>query len=191
MISFAIAASQQVVSPPGRFKVERQPRKLTLFPRSSSLLGWIYAAAWSLSFWPQLILNARRKSVAGLSLDFLALNPLGFVCYTVRMPGPHRTRPSHLLAATLMFPSFVDVVRLQLMTTDRLISFSRQVFNTVLFSSSTVRHQYEERNNGHSPQVRPNDIAFAMHALVVSSFTLFQSFVYRVRPAACPLLCPL
>ncbi|GAA5862658.1 hypothetical protein JCM8547_003503 [Rhodosporidiobolus lusitaniae] len=46
-------------------------------------LGWIYTAAWSASFYPQLILNWRRKSVTGLSIDFLALNPLGFACYTV------------------------------------------------------------------------------------------------------------
>ncbi|GAA6000009.1 hypothetical protein JCM10207_006011 [Rhodosporidiobolus poonsookiae] len=46
-------------------------------------LGWIYTAAWSASFYPQFILNWRRKSITGLSIDFLALNPLGFACYTV------------------------------------------------------------------------------------------------------------
>lgn len=34
-------------------------------------------------FYPQALLNWRRKSVSGLSLDFLALNPLGFACYSV------------------------------------------------------------------------------------------------------------
>lgn len=35
------------------------------------------------SFYPQALLNYRRKSVSGLSLDFLVLNPLGFACYSV------------------------------------------------------------------------------------------------------------
>ncbi|BGP72619.1 mannose-1-phosphate guanyltransferase [Rhodotorula toruloides] len=48
-----------------------------------SLLGWTYTAAWSVSFYPQLILNWRRKSVTGLSIDFLTLNPLGFLCYSI------------------------------------------------------------------------------------------------------------
>lgn len=50
----------------------------TLF---SSLIGWMYITAWSVSFYPQLILNHRRKSVTGLSMDFLFLNVLGFACY--------------------------------------------------------------------------------------------------------------
>jgi len=45
-------------------------------------LGWTYTMAWSLSFWPQAILNWRRKSVQGLSKDFLYLNVAGFLCYT-------------------------------------------------------------------------------------------------------------
>ncbi|GAA5900902.1 cystinosin-like protein ERS1 [Sporobolomyces salmoneus] len=43
----------------------------------SSLLGWTYTIAWSLSFYPQFILNYRRKSSTGLSLDFCAINPAG------------------------------------------------------------------------------------------------------------------
>lgn len=47
------------------------------------IVGWIYFAAWSLSFYFQVILNYRRKSVVGLNFDFLALNTLGFTCYTI------------------------------------------------------------------------------------------------------------
>lgn len=47
------------------------------------IVGWIYFAAWSLSFYFQVILNFRRKSVVGLNFDFLALNTLGFACYTI------------------------------------------------------------------------------------------------------------
>ncbi|PSR87526.1 Cystinosin like [Actinidia chinensis var. chinensis] len=40
----------------------------------SSVLGWIAFAAWSISFYPQIILNFRRKSVIGLNFDFVVLN---------------------------------------------------------------------------------------------------------------------
>jgi cystinosin len=49
----------------------------------SSVLGWTYFSAWSISFYPQLILNFQRKSVIGLSLDFTASNVLGFLSYSI------------------------------------------------------------------------------------------------------------
>lgn len=47
------------------------------------VVGWIYFAAWSISFYFQFFLNYKRKSVVGLNFDFLALNLLGFTCYSV------------------------------------------------------------------------------------------------------------
>lgn len=49
----------------------------------SRLLGWLYFAAWTASFWPQALLMYRRKSVVGISLDFISLNAFGFVCYAI------------------------------------------------------------------------------------------------------------
>jgi uncharacterized protein with PQ loop repeat len=49
----------------------------------SRLLGWCYFTCWSVSFYPQILLNTRRRSVTGLSLDFCTINVLGFLCYTV------------------------------------------------------------------------------------------------------------
>lgn len=49
----------------------------------SGALGWLYFLAWTASFWPQAVLIYRRKSVAGVSLDFLALNAFGFLCYGI------------------------------------------------------------------------------------------------------------
>ncbi|CAK6437837.1 unnamed protein product [Pipistrellus nathusii] len=49
----------------------------------NQVIGWIYFAAWSVSFYPQVILNWRRKSVVGLSFDFVTLNLTGFVAYSV------------------------------------------------------------------------------------------------------------
>lgn len=42
--------------------------------RLSAVLGWTSFSAWSASFWPQLLSNHRRRSVEGLSFDFLLLN---------------------------------------------------------------------------------------------------------------------
>jgi cystinosin len=51
--------------------------------RFSAVIGWMYFAAWSLSFYPQLKTNWERKSVRGLSLDYQGLNIIGFLCYGV------------------------------------------------------------------------------------------------------------
>ncbi|XP_074046628.1 cystinosin isoform X2 [Macrotis lagotis] len=49
----------------------------------NQVIGWIYFVAWSISFYPQVIENWRRKSVVGLSFDFIALNLTGFIAYAV------------------------------------------------------------------------------------------------------------
>lgn len=49
----------------------------------SLIVGWIYFAAWSISFYPQIWINFKRKSVVGLSFDFLALNLLGHTLYAI------------------------------------------------------------------------------------------------------------
>jgi len=45
------------------------------------IIGWIYFLAWSISFYPQIFENFKRKSVIGLNFDFLALNIVGFTLY--------------------------------------------------------------------------------------------------------------
>mmetsp|Transcript_45961 Transcript_45961/g.74969 ORF Transcript_45961/g.74969 Transcript_45961/m.74969 type:complete len:250 (-) Transcript_45961:356-1105(-) len=49
----------------------------------SSVVGWLYFSCWSISFYPQIILNWRAKSVAGLSFDFIFLNLTGHISYLV------------------------------------------------------------------------------------------------------------
>lgn len=63
-----------------------------------------------------------------------------------------------------------------------------------MYASPTVRRQYSERHDGHYPQAQPNDIAFAVHALVFSLITLASIFVYKVRRSSSHVptwLCPL
>eukprot|EP00058_Branchiostoma_floridae_P015195 XP_002600683.1 hypothetical protein BRAFLDRAFT_118547 [Branchiostoma floridae] len=47
----------------------------------NAVIGWIYFVAWSVSFYPQVFENWRRKSVVGLNFDFLGLNLTGFLAY--------------------------------------------------------------------------------------------------------------
>jgi len=47
------------------------------------IIGWIYFIAWSISFYPQIYENWKRKSVIGLSFDFLGLNVVGFFLYSL------------------------------------------------------------------------------------------------------------
>lgn len=47
----------------------------------AAVVGWIYFFIWSLSFWPQNVVNYRRRSVIGYNLDFAALNVTGFLFY--------------------------------------------------------------------------------------------------------------
>ncbi|KAK5171709.1 uncharacterized protein LTR77_003345 [Saxophila tyrrhenica] len=49
----------------------------------SRLCGWLYFTAWSLSFYPQILLNIRRHTTQGLTPDFPLLNVVGFSCYTI------------------------------------------------------------------------------------------------------------
>lgn len=45
--------------------------------------GWLYFFTWSLSFYPQFLLNWCTKSVVGLSLDYVSLNFMGFIGYSI------------------------------------------------------------------------------------------------------------
>eukprot|EP01102_Stenamoeba_stenopodia_P005677 TRINITY_DN1641_c0_g1_i1.p1 TRINITY_DN1641_c0_g1~~TRINITY_DN1641_c0_g1_i1.p1 ORF type:complete len:293 (+),score=46.02 TRINITY_DN1641_c0_g1_i1:77-880(+) len=102
----------------------------------SDIIGWIYFFAWSFSFYPQVYLNWKRKSVVGLSLDYQNYNLLGFFCYTV--------------------------------------------YNLTLYFSPLVQSQYVAKYGGGIP-VEVTDVTFAIHALVLTSITIFQCFIYEKK----------
>ncbi|GMH23903.1 hypothetical protein Nepgr_025746 [Nepenthes gracilis] len=102
----------------------------------SQILGWIAFVSWSISFYPQIILNFQRKSVVGLNFDFVALN---------------LTKHSSYL-----------------------------IYNAVLYFSNTVQQQYRHKYG--SKQMIPvaaNDVAFSIHAVALTAFTLTQIFIYE------------
>mgnify|MGYP003386095353 FL=1 len=49
----------------------------------SSILGWIYFFAWSLSFYPQILLNFSRKTTVGFNTDKLVYDLIGFGCLSL------------------------------------------------------------------------------------------------------------
>lgn len=49
----------------------------------SGLLGWTYMLCWAASFYLQPILNIRRKTTLGFSIDFALLNILGMSSYAI------------------------------------------------------------------------------------------------------------
>ena len=70
------------------YKLEKVKREVSIIHAKwiyyfSMVVGWIYFVAWSISFYPQIIENFRRRSVVGLNFDFLAFNITGFVAYGV------------------------------------------------------------------------------------------------------------
>lgn len=56
----------------------------------SGLFGWVYTLCWSLSFYPQPLLNFSRKSTSGTTVDFPLINCLGMVA---PLPQTHRSVP--------------------------------------------------------------------------------------------------
>ena len=58
---------------------------------ASSALGWLYFVSWSVSFYPQAVLNYRRKSVVGMSFDFQTLT-VKFVVFVEIIVGEEHDR---------------------------------------------------------------------------------------------------
>ena len=105
------------------------------YRNASAAIGYIYFVCWSVSFYPQLVANFKRKSTQGLSADFCGLNVLGFVCYTA--------------------------------------------YNVSFYWSPAIQKLYRERHGPSSEiTVQSNDVAFAMHALLLSSLTFVQIGYY-------------
>ncbi|KAH9627033.1 hypothetical protein KSS87_023721 [Heliosperma pusillum] len=103
----------------------------------SQVLGWVAFVAWSISFYPQALMNFRRKSVVGLNFDFIVLN---------------LTKHSSYL-----------------------------IYNVVMFFSKTVQAQYRHKYGSNQMiPVAANDVAFSIHAVILTAFTLFQIFIYEL-----------
>lgn len=111
----------------------------------STMIGWIYFTVWSISFYPQVWLNFQRKSVVGLSFDFLAYNFTGFLAYGV--------------------------------------------FNVALYWIDSIKEEYNKGQLSNSNPVQLNDVVFTLHALFITSVTIFQTFIYERGEQKVTILC--
>lgn len=101
----------------------------------NAIIGWIYFFAWSVSFYPQVYVNFKRKSVIGLNFDFLCYNITGFIAYSV--------------------------------------------FNGGLYYSSAIQDEYFAKYGGTVIPVLTNDVFFAFHAVILTTVTIVQCFIYE------------
>ncbi|KAF5539788.1 CTNS [Fusarium phyllophilum] len=142
----------------------------------SGLFGWIYFLAWSASFYPQPLLNWRRRSTSGTTIDFPFINVLGpseWHDMSVRMNNIHP-----LLSLTSVSPAVCRPAVSESWTRSPphkiLVKFvSIFILNT---NSLQIRAQYAARHRGLESTVQFNDITFALHALLLSIITTSQYF---------------
>ncbi|CAI7796278.1 unnamed protein product [Closterium sp. NIES-53] len=98
-------------------------------------LGWLAFLVWSLSFYPQALLNWKRKSVIGLNFDFLVFNLTKHTAYLI--------------------------------------------FNASMFFSPLVQQQYHAKYGAEELiPVSASDVAFSVHAVALTAFTVWQCMVY-------------
>ncbi|GLT43415.1 hypothetical protein SLA2020_173650 [Shorea laevis] len=99
------------------------------------VLGWFAFVSWSSCFYPQVILNFRRKSVVGLNFDFALLNLTKHSAYLI--------------------------------------------YNACLYFCPAVQKQYLDKY-GYNQMipVAANDVAFSIHAVLMTSITLIQIAIY-------------
>ena len=99
----------------------------------SSVIGYNYFALWSVCFYPQVLLNYRRKSTVGLSNDFAILNFMGWSFYSAYLVSMYYNKEIQIL--------------------------------------------YAERFSNEST-VQSNDVAFSVHAMILSFIYLVQIVYY-------------
>ena len=124
----------------------------------SNIVGYTYFLAWSASFYPQIFLNYQRQTTRGLSVDFCVLNVLGYICYTIY---------------TTNFYWNEAVIR---------------AYKDRIPAGDNNENDMEDGTDavsGRSITVQGNDVAFAIHAILMASITLSQIGLYDtfvVRP---------
>ncbi|XP_043704576.1 cystinosin homolog [Telopea speciosissima] len=102
---------------------------------SYNVFGWIAFFSWSISFYPQIILNFRRKSVVGLNFDFLVFNFTKHSAYLM--------------------------------------------YNASVFFCPVIQRQYHEKYGYREMlPVAANDVAFSVHAILLTAITLSQVLIY-------------
>jgi cystinosin len=62
-------------------------------------------------------------------------------------------------------------------------------YNVGLYCVPAIQRQYAAKHPGSEISVLPNDVFFAIHALIVTVATIYQTYIYEVRAALVPFRC--
>ncbi len=139
---------------------KNQDLSSTMYRYASSIIGYTYSTFWCVSFYPQLILNFQRKSTEGVSVDFAVVNFIGFICYA---------------SYTCCFYWNKTV---QEMYRER--NRDESPGTNVLDSHAYESHEFivDDSSSQAKVTVQSNDVAFAIHAVILSSVWLIQLITY-------------
>ncbi|KAM3512825.1 hypothetical protein MY11210_003530 [Beauveria gryllotalpidicola] len=140
-------------------------------PFISAGFGWVYFTLWSLSFYPQALLNFRRRSTTGTTVDFPWLNVLGFSAYSASnlalyySPAVRRqyaARNSGLTPTVQLNDVFFALHGLFLST----ITASQYLVGGSLwrFPRTTTTTTTHHHNNNVNPAARPSRLALGLTA---------------------------
>ncbi len=132
----------------------------TMYQYASSIIGYTYSTFWCVSFYPQLILNFQRKSTEGVSVDFAVVNFIGFICYASytccfywnkTIQDMYRERNHHEGTGANDIDSHAD---------------------------GNYESIFDDSSSQGNITVQSNDVAFAIHAVILSSVWLIQLITY-------------
>ncbi|GBF94099.1 hypothetical protein Rsub_07086 [Raphidocelis subcapitata] len=155
---------------------------------AQSATGWAYTLAWSLTFWSQAVLNYTRQDVSGLSFDFLALNMLGWVAYSLfnvamyyALPctpgGLHPAAPAGARAFLGAGPRAAELAALigAHLPPSPLGAAAPPGLPA---ASGLAALLGGSPGGGCDYAVELNDVVFAVHALLVTTLTVWQARAY-------------
>lgn len=147
----------------------------------SSVIGWCYFVAWSISFYPQIYTNFKRKSVVGLNFDFLSLNVVGFVLYAIFNVGLYFIPEIQVRVSWVL--NGPHTPSQQKKNKQHFAFHLKRVVSHFLIDNNFIRYlqkEYSERFPRSLNPVQLNDVFFACHATFATFITICQCFAFDV-----------
>ncbi|KAF9606099.1 hypothetical protein IFM89_023122 [Coptis chinensis] len=135
---------------------------------SYQVLGWIAFFSWSFSFYPQAVLNFRRKSVVGLNFDFLVLNLTKHSSYLIYN--------AVLFFSPTVQKQYHEKYGFNENAWEQIIRFAINTYGN--FASVLLRDSDRVVCALQMIPVAPNDVAFSIHAVLLTGITLIQVLIY-------------
>ncbi|XP_026676850.1 cystinosin homolog [Diaphorina citri] len=154
---------------------------------ASDIIGWIYFSAWTISFYPQLYTNYKKKSIkpsdihVAVEKDFrlgLASDIIGWIYFSAWTISFYPQLYTNYKKKSVIGLNF-DFLGLNLIgfTLYRFTLYS--LYNLGYYSSSLIQDQFFEKNGTNSNPVQLNDVFFSIHATIITLLTIFQCLIYE------------